>query len=341
MKVGERTLIKKAAIYTEKEMAVLLGKGYNVLVKRGNSVAKRIAKKVWGSDVIHHTGHLIRKTGKLGRPHFQPRRNLIGLPAERGWHIFYGVAPVLFLADDVEAMAIYEDKYPGPSVAHNLTIRKHVAKDSWLRHLDWVNPGELIALGGDLGRMLDRERSKELKALVFTRKAPDGTTQTYELDPEGQLLRVIVVGPDGSRMDFDADAYFTMIADAVDSESHVPVADGTSSEHFASEFDAEYRIYHSKQGWAVDRTTLSFFLPSEEAGKLRRVGRFYVMVSPDIDYVYALVHPRDRVVLREPGFKLPEEAVADYLKSDDKPAVLERYFEFARMLGVVTSGFDR
>ena len=60
--VGERKLVKRAAIYTEKEMSKLLSKGYNILVRDGEHVAKRVARKVW-EDYIHHTGHLIRKTG--------------------------------------------------------------------------------------------------------------------------------------------------------------------------------------------------------------------------------------------------------------------------------------
>jgi accessory colonization factor AcfC len=67
--VGERKLIKRTAVYTAKELARLLAKGYNVLVKDGHGVAKRIAKKVW-KDPLQHPGHFINKAGKWGLPHF-------------------------------------------------------------------------------------------------------------------------------------------------------------------------------------------------------------------------------------------------------------------------------
>jgi hypothetical protein len=211
VKVGERKLVKTVAIYSEKELAKLLGKGFNVLVRDGRQVAKRIAKKVWGDETLHHTGHIIRKTGKLGLSHFQPLRHGVGRAGEKGWHIFYSALPILFFSEDVDAMVIYEDKYPGKSVANYLTVTQYAGKDSWLSYLDWVNPLELIAIGGDLGRDWDRERTKELKALIFTRQGPNGTIQTYELDPEGQLVKVYVQGPSGVKKEFTAQEYHELL----------------------------------------------------------------------------------------------------------------------------------
>lgn len=63
-----------------------------------------------------------------------------------------------------------------------------------LRHLDWVNPGELIALGGDIGRALDREMSKELVGFAVTtfNKTEDGQTPntTFTFDKAGELQTV-------------------------------------------------------------------------------------------------------------------------------------------------------
>ncbi len=316
VRVGERKLIKKAAIYTEKEMAKLLGNGYNVLVRRGRSVAKRVAKKVWGDDVIHHTGHIIKKTTTKGMSHFQPGKHLIGKSGEKGWHIFYAAAPILFFSEDVEALEIYDDKYPGKSIANYLTVTKYVGEDSWLSYLDWVNPLELIAIGGDIGRDKDRERTKELKAIVFNRIAADGTIQTYELDLEGQLVRVIIVKPGGQQKTLSAEEYYTFLAkNAVKSSPEPVIQDGTKHPNYASTFDAEYRIYNSKQGWGWDFKTLSFFLPAEDSKKLQKIGQFYVWENFSIKYVYAYVHPRYRVELHQPGFEVPEELVGEYASS--------------------------
>jgi len=217
VKVGERKLIKVQVIYTEKQMVKLLGKGYHILVKEGKQEAKNIAKKVWGNNVLHHTGHIVKKTGKKGLAHFQPAR---GVPKAiqntltgKGWHIFYSsIAPVLFLSDDVEALAIYEDKYPGPSLANALTFTHWAGEDSWMSYLDWVNPLELVAIGGDFGRNLDRERTKILKLLVFNTITKDRVRQTYEMNPEGELLRVIIVHPDGKRVEMSANKFYQTLA---------------------------------------------------------------------------------------------------------------------------------
>lgn len=341
VKVGQRKLVKVQAVYSEKELAKLLAKGYNVLVSRGSGAAKRVGKKVWGKEMIHHNGHIVRATGKLGRPHFQPARRLIGRSGERGWHVFYGVAPVLFFADDAEAMAVYEDKYPGRTFAKYLTVTEYVGEDSWLRHLDWINPGELLAIGGDIGRDYDRERTKKLKALVFNRQTPNGAKQTYELSPEGKLVRVIVVSAAGKKVELSADQYFEMLGTALAKQPEAPGKNGTAHPNFDSEFDAEYRIYNSKRGWSVDRKTASYYMPKSETARLKKVGGFFVSFRPDIGYLYVIVHPKHRQTLREPGFQVPESGIPGYLAAPDKAAHLDRLFAAARKIAVVEALFDR
>jgi hypothetical protein len=326
VKVGERKLIKTVAIYSENELAKLLGKGFNVLVRDGRQVAKRIAKKAWGDQTLHHTGHIIKQTGKLGRSHFQPLRHGVGRAGEKGWHIFYSALPILFFSEDADAMAIYEDKYPGKSFANYLTVTQYAGEDSWLSYLDWVNPLELVAIGGDLGRDWDRERTKELKALIFTRQGPNGTIQTYELDPEGQLVKVYVQGPNGEKKELTAQEYHELLGKAVDGvavENEPPVADGTTDPNYAGTFDAEYRIYHSKQGWNWAAKTLSFFLPAESAAKLTRVGSFYVNHDARSEYLYVFVHPSMRSALHQPGFKIPPDLMGAYFVALDKEQFLQ------------------
>jgi hypothetical protein len=331
VKVGERKLIKTVTIYSEKQLTKLLGKGYNVLVKRGSAQAKRIAEKVWGENFIHHTGHIIRKTGKQGLSHFQPAKHLVGKAGEKGWHIFYSALPILFFSEDVEAMEIYEDKYPGESVAHYLTITKYAGEDSWLSYLDWINPFELVAIGGDLGRTWDRERTKELKALVFSRVAPDGTIQTYELNPEAELVRVILVRPGGQQKTLSAEDYYTFLGKQSDEPSPMPVEDATKHPNYSSTLDANYRIYISKGYSTYDAKTLSLYLPAEDAHGLKKVGKFYVSEDLSMNYVYAFVHPIQRMALGDPGFLVPGALVGDYL-SGSKDAYLQEMLASALQL---------
>ncbi|MES0491491.1 MAG: hypothetical protein ABUK01_15965 [Leptospirales bacterium] len=73
-------------------------------------------------------------------------------------------------------------------MANALTFTYWAGEDSWMSYLDWVNPLELVAVGGDFGRNLDRENTKILKLLVFNIMTKDGVKQTYEMNPEGELL---------------------------------------------------------------------------------------------------------------------------------------------------------
>lgn len=318
VKVGERNLIKRAAIYTEKEMVSLLGKGYNILVKDGSRIARRVAEKTWGKEnIIRHSGHLLKNAGKYGKPHYQPLRNVLGRTGEKGWHIFYSAAPIVFFADDVEAMAIYEDKYPGKSVANYLTISHYAGEDSWLAKLDWINPLELIAIGGDIGRSLDRERTKELQALVFNRESSDGSKQTYEMTPDGELVRVIVVSKDGAQKELSAEEYFELLGNQADGTQDVALEDGTSHENYLSTFDSEYRIYNSKQGWNWDSKTQSMFMPDTHTTQLKKLDSAYVLESPGINYIYVYVHPKHRQALRQPGFEIEGIFATAFMATSD------------------------
>jgi Domain of unknown function (DUF4157) len=329
--VGERKLIKRAAIYTEKEMAKLLGKGYNILVRGGRKDAERAARKIWGDDYVRHAGHFIKKAGKFGEAHFQPVKQLAKQHArkqvEKGWHIFYSAAGVLFLSEEAEATAIYEDKYPGQSIANYLTVTKYAGEDSWLSYIDWVNPLELVAIGGDIGRNWDRERTKELKGLVFSQAGRDGSVQTYEMDPDGILVRVIVASPSGVVREWTAEDFYIFLATHTKSKAPLPEADASKNPNYAGDFDAEYRIYLSKKHWHWDHKTLSFFLPADEATKLVKVGAFWINYDASMKYLYVLVHPQHRSALREPGFLVPGSMVEQYLNHAQKESFLQELLD--------------
>ena len=286
---------------------------------------------MWRENILEHEGHIIKKTGQLGRPHYQPKSHGVGRAGEKGWHIFYSAVPILFLAEDAEASAIYEDKYPGPSIANYLTVTKYVGKDSWLSALDWINPLELIAIGGDIGRDLDRERTKELKSLLFHVRKASGGVVTYELDPEGQLVMVYAMGPKGELKQFTPEEYYTLLGNAANAEveSMPKDFDPRTHELYAGTLDPGYRIYFSNSGWSYDARNLAFFLPEADAKALQRVGQYYVNHSPRIKYLYAFAHPNNRLVLGEPGFKIPEDHLDEYEQSTDKPQFLDRMLEAA------------
>ena len=330
--VGERKLIKRTAIYTEKQMAKLLGKGYNVLVQGGRKQAERVARKIWGDDYVRHAGHLLKKAGKFGEPHFQPVKQLAKQHArkevEKGWHIFYSAAPVLFFSENAEALAIYDDKYPGQSVANYLTVTKYAGEDSWLSYIDWINPFELVAIGGDIGRNWDRERTKKLQGLVFSQVGRDGSIQTYEMDPDGNLLRVIVASASGGAVkEMTAEDFYIFLATHVNPKAPLPEADGSKNPTYAGDFDPAYRIYLSKQGWQWERKTLSFFLPAGDASKLVKVGNFWINYDASRKYLYVIVHPQHRSAIREPGFLIPQSMVEEYRSHPQKEEYLQELLE--------------
>jgi hypothetical protein len=336
VKVGERNLIKRAAIHTEKEAARLLAKGYNILVEDGSRIARRIAEKAWGKGAYRESGHVIQKSGKLGKPHYHnPLTHKSPIPLEKGWHIFYSALPLILLSEEAQATAVYEDKYPGQSIAHYLTVTQYVGEDHWLSYLDWVNPLELVAIGGDIGRGLDRERTKELEALILALPGKNGGMVHYVLDPTGQLTRVVAISSDGKERRFTPDEYFQMLANASSASQATSTVDGTKNANFAGIFDAEYRIYYSKSGTSVDRQTQSFYLPKQEAASLYKVGSYYVNESARIPYAYVIAHPSHRQVLRQPGFPLEGEMLSDFKQAQDKEAFLDGLLETALVYGIV------
>lgn len=193
-RVGSK-LVKTSVIFTEKQAAKVFARGGDVLVKEGKSQAKSIALKAMEkSQVLHHTGHLL-KDGAKGLSHFQMKKD------KTSRHIFYGMITAVLLGNEanaqtlnekfIEINAIYSDPYPGQSIAHALTFTYWAGEDSYLSYLDWINPGELVALGGDLGRSIDREISKELIGITLTTKNNDESPlRTYGFDLDGNLVSV-------------------------------------------------------------------------------------------------------------------------------------------------------
>ena len=55
-----------------------------------------------------------------------------------------------------------------------------------MSYIDWVNPFELVALGGDVGRSINRELSKELIGYLVTIR-----------DENGAPIMTVAIGPDG------------------------------------------------------------------------------------------------------------------------------------------------
>jgi hypothetical protein len=185
-------LIKRAAIFTEKQAAKLYLKFADVQIKGGRGVAKSVAlKAIPERDLLHHAGHILRN-GATGLPHFQSRR----IPNR---HIFYtalaGIVqqtlaqPSQACEAHVSLDAIYSNPYPGDSPFHALTV-SHWLPDSILSNLDWINPFELIAAGADIGRAVDREMGAELIGLVVTLKKDGEPRISYTLDSNGSLVSV-------------------------------------------------------------------------------------------------------------------------------------------------------
>ena len=204
-------LVKVRAIFTQKDAAKLFAKGHDVLL-RG---AKRQHLKSVGSKVIskqnmlNHAGHpldkelfkkvgydvarYLRQGGKRGLPHVQDARI-------KGRHIFAGSIAAILTAKSADASAFnndavdvtdaYTNPHSGKSIAHALTFSHWFGEDSIASYFDYINPGELIAFGGDVGRAIDREREKEYLGLFVTIKKDGQPLSTYSFDKEGTLLSV-------------------------------------------------------------------------------------------------------------------------------------------------------
>jgi hypothetical protein len=60
-----------------------------------------------------------------------------------------------------------------------------------LSYVDWANPLELVAIGGDIGRASDREVFKELLGYTVTFSDNNGTpVRSFTFDPDRELLSV-------------------------------------------------------------------------------------------------------------------------------------------------------
>ena len=120
-------------------------------------------------------------------------------------HIFYSSLAGLIgvaLASDSEASEIeidgdtystsvdeiYTNPYPGKSVFNYLTVSHWAGDDSWFSLVDWANPCEWLALGGDVGRSIDRETAKELVGVILTISKNGQPYATITLDPSGKLI---------------------------------------------------------------------------------------------------------------------------------------------------------
>ncbi len=151
----------------------------------------------------HAAGHELRGaagrlTGRIGRSHIQ-------FDHVHRRHIFYGVMGLLLAAsstslteaselDDYEfdVTATYTNPYPGRSVFNAWTFSYWCGDDSWLGWtLDFLNPLEVVAMGADAGRWLDRAMSKELLGVTLSVSKRGGPPIiSYSFDPEGNLVSV-------------------------------------------------------------------------------------------------------------------------------------------------------
>ena len=157
------------------------------------------------SGMKHELGHRLKKlkklTGQIGKSHFQS-----SIKGDfKGQHIFYSALAGVLIASQaenaqasgttVELNAIYTNEYPGESIAHALTFSYWT--DSGFRHLDWINPLELIAIGGDAGRWIDRQISKELIGITATVSHCSKPRYTFSFDANGNLIGVGKWNKDG------------------------------------------------------------------------------------------------------------------------------------------------
>jgi hypothetical protein len=96
-----------------------------------------------------------------------------------------------------DVSAVYTDPYPGQSFAHGATFTYWAGEDSWLSYADWVNPCQWIAIGGDIGRSIDREKAKKLIGISITLTKNSVPDATVNLDPNGELVSIGYWNDDG------------------------------------------------------------------------------------------------------------------------------------------------
>ena len=230
-------LIKREAIFTAKQAAKLFAKGKDVLLKssRKQHLKAVLSKSYTRGEILSHAGHpldkelfeaagknmatYLRKGGKRGLPHTQ----IEGL---RNRHVFGGAIAGIFAVGlsskealaNVEINDVFTNPYPGESVAHALTVSYWAGEDSLISLLDWINPGELIAMGGDVGRDWDREREKQYLGTTMTITKDGSPLVSYVFGTAGDLLSVNYWKKNGdvSVVDstIDAATFFTKLEDS-------------------------------------------------------------------------------------------------------------------------------
>jgi hypothetical protein len=180
--------------------------GKQIMVKSARD-ARKVANILEGRGAkafFTHDGHAIKDaSGKVigtGMKHIQS-------DSFKGQHIFYASVAALITANVMpeskadseqrinnsavdsklfegvssELSDIYSNEYPGRSeLGHAFTISSRVGKDNPVRHLDWINPLELLAVAGDIGRAIDREIGKELLGFALTTYTGDGDNRTAQ-----------------------------------------------------------------------------------------------------------------------------------------------------------------
>lgn len=202
-------LVKVATVFTEEQAArMFIGKcathGFDLLLRDGGREgAKKIARIIQDKLGQNVTGKLLEGGTHLGHPIRNQLGELIGVGTRHiqfdniaGRHIFYSaLAIALGVAAEGEAAEgdysidvteIYHNPYPGTGQLDGLTVEYWCGEDSIGRHLDWINPLALLALGNDVGRQIDQELWKELIGYTVTIR-----------DDKGEPLVSITLGPDG------------------------------------------------------------------------------------------------------------------------------------------------
>ncbi|MBV6501892.1 MAG: hypothetical protein CJBNEKGG_04433 [Prosthecobacter sp.] len=190
---GQQSVKKVTPIFTHKEAAQLFKKGSELMMKSRDDATKVARIAIDKKNLLRHKGHKL-KTGKTGAPHYQDN-------TAPGKHIFWSTVLAGISASTasnlqgedtgdqagVELVEVYTNPYPGPSIANGLTATYWFGPDSVMSYLDWINPGELIAMGGDYGRELSREQEKELIGFSLTISECGKPAWTFGFDANGKL----------------------------------------------------------------------------------------------------------------------------------------------------------
>ncbi|WP_437186746.1 hypothetical protein SH668x_000098 [Planctomicrobium sp. SH668] len=207
-------LVRVEVILTEQQAAKLFAgkcarEGLDVLVTGGRQAALKVGNIIQNNlGGPKATGEILKGGTHLGHQ----IRNLLGEVIGTGTrhiqfdkipnrHIFYGGLATLLLSSGADAAIdsdfsvsvteTYTNPYPGPSIANACTFSYWCGEDSWLALADWVNPGELLAMGGDVGREISRQIEKELIGYVVTIRDKNGVPAlSISFDADGTVLSI-------------------------------------------------------------------------------------------------------------------------------------------------------